>query len=119
LAQQVLRPAEFERLRATAQILLQAMSQDDVQPFAARLEEVWRALAGPALADAEADLQDAESLFALIESLAPYGALEIDILQERLTKLYASPDPHVRAVEVMTMHKCKGFAIYQAVKDND
>lgn len=109
LAQQVLRPAEFERLRATARILLEAMIEDDVQPFAARLEAVWRALAGPALADSEADLQDAESLFLLIESLAPYGALEIDILQERLTKLYASPDPHVRAVEVMTMHKCKGL----------
>ncbi len=109
LAQQVLAPAEFLRLRSVAPILLQALTQDDVQPFAARLESVWRVLAGPALAESEADLQDAESLFELIERLAPYGALQIDELQERLKKLYAAPDPHERAVEIMTMHKCKGL----------
>ena len=108
-AQQVLAPAEFLRLRGVAPILLEALTQDDVQPFAARLESVWRALAGPALAESQADLQDAESLFELIERLAPYGALQIDALQERLKKLYASPDPHESAVEIMTMHKCKGL----------
>ncbi len=108
-AQQVLAPAEFLRLRGVASKLLEALRQDDVQPFAARLEAVWRALAGPALAESEADLQDAESVFELIERLAPYGALQIDELQERLKKLYAAPDPHERAVEIMTMHKCKGL----------
>jgi len=108
-AQQLLAPAEYVRLRGVAPILLEALTQDDVQPFAARLESVWRALAGPALAESTADLQDAESLFELIERLAPYGALQIDELQERLKKLYASPDPHERAVEIMTMHKCKGL----------
>jgi len=108
-AQQTLAPAEFLRLRGVASILLEALMQDDVQPFAARLESVWRALAGPALAESEADLQDAESVFELIERLAPYGALQIDELQERLKKLYAAPDPHERAVEIMTMHKCKGL----------
>ncbi|PHY07358.1 MAG: nuclease [Alcaligenaceae bacterium] len=109
MAQQVLMPAEFLRLRAAATILLDALVQDDVQPFAARLEGVWRALAGPSFAQSEADLQDAESLFELIERLAPYGALDLDVLEERLKKLYAAPDPHERAVEIMTMHKCKGL----------
>ena len=108
-AQQVLAPAEFLRLRGVASSMLEALTQDDVQPFAARLEAVWRALAGPALAESDADLQDAESVFELIERLAPYGALQIDELQERLKKLYAAPDPHERAVEIMTMHKCKGL----------
>ena len=108
-AQQALAPAEFLRLRGVASILLEALTEDDVQPFAARLESIWRAMAGPALAESEADLQDAESVFELIERLAPYGALQIDELQERLQKLYASPDPHERAVEIMTMHKCKGL----------
>ena len=108
-AQQVLAPVEFLRLRGVASKLLEALTQDDVQPFAARLEAVWRALAGPSLAESEADLQDAESVFELIERLAPYGALQIDELQERLNKLYAAPDPHERAVEIMTMHKCKGL----------
>jgi ATP-dependent exoDNAse (exonuclease V) beta subunit len=108
-AQQVLAPTEFLRLRVVASTMLEALTQDDVQPFATRLEAVWRALAGPALAESDADLQDAESLFELIERLAPYGALQIDELQERLKKLYAAPDPHERAVEIMTMHKCKGL----------
>jgi ATP-dependent exoDNAse (exonuclease V) beta subunit len=108
-AQSLLDAQEFARLQGVAPILLEALMQDDVQPFAARLESVWRALSGPELAQSAADLQDAESLFVLIEHLAPYGALQIDQLQERLTKLYASPDQHDRAVEIMTMHKCKGL----------
>ena len=108
-AQRVLQTLEYERLRAVAPLLLEALSEDDVEPFASRLERLWRALDGPAMAETQADLQDADSLFELIERLAPYGALEIDLLQERLKKLYASPDPHVKAVEIMTMHKCKGL----------
>lgn len=108
-AQQLLVPEEFKRLCAVAPILLAVSRQDDVQPFASQVEQVWRLLGGPALATGQADLQDAERVFQLIEQLAPYGGLDLDAFESKLKKLYASPDADSRAVEVMTMHKAKGL----------
>ncbi len=109
LAEQILEPSEFERLLAVAPVLLQALEADDVLPFASRLQRLWRDLGGPALAQSPSDLLDAESLFALIERLAPYGGLDIGALEKQMTKLFASPGTDAQAVEVMTMHKCKGL----------
>ncbi len=109
LAEQILEPSEFERLRAVAPILLEALEVDDVLPFASRLQRLWRDLGGPALAQSPSDLLDAESLFALIERLAPYGGLDIGALEKQMKKLFASPGTDAQAVEVMTMHKCKGL----------
>ena len=108
-AEQILEPSQFERLVAIAPILLDALEDDDVLPFAARIQRLWRDLGGPALAQSPADLLDAESLFALIERLAPYGGLDIGALEKQLKKLFASPGTDSQAVEVMTMHKCKGL----------
>src|SRR3546814_16872189 len=55
------------------------------------------------------DLADAESLFRLVEDLAPYGSLDPEMLENRLEKLYAAPNSSGRAVEVMTIHKSKGL----------
>jgi ATP-dependent exoDNAse (exonuclease V) beta subunit len=109
LAEQILEPSEFKRLRAVAPILLEALEADDVLPFASRLQRLWRDLGGPALALSPSDLLDAESLFALIERLAPYGGLDIGALEKQMKKLFASPGTDAQAVEVMTMHKCKGL----------
>lgn len=102
-------PEELERLMAIAPALLATLNEDDALPLAARLERLWRRLGGPSLAKGPADLQDAERLFQLIEKLAPYGGLDLDLLESRLEKLFASPDASQRAVEVMTMHKAKGL----------
>ena len=109
LAQQVLAPDEYQRLSAVAPVLLQALIEDDQAPLAARVERVWRLLGGVALARTSTDLQDAESVFALIEKIAPYGGLDVDMLDARLTRLFASSESGARAVEVMTMHKAKGL----------
>jgi ATP-dependent exoDNAse (exonuclease V) beta subunit len=108
-AEQSLAPSEFERLRSVAPMLLEALEEDDVLPFATRMQRLWRDLGGPALAQSAADLLDAESLFALIERLAPYGGLDIGALEKQIKKLFASPGTDTQAVEVMTMHKCKGL----------
>ncbi|MDN3986854.1 UvrD-helicase domain-containing protein [Zwartia vadi] len=108
-AQRLLAPDEHQRLCAVAPVLLQALVEDDLLPLAARVERVWRLLGGVALARTATDLQDAESVFALIEKIAPYGGLDVDILDARLTRLFASPESGARSVEVMTMHKAKGL----------
>lgn len=109
LAAQILEPAEFERLRAVVPPLLEALEADDVLPFASRLQRLWRDLGGPGLAQSPSDLLDAESLFALIERMAPYGGLDVGALEKQMKKLFASPGTDAQAVEVMTMHKCKGL----------
>lgn len=108
-AEKMLAPDEYQRLCAVAPVLLQALSEDDAAPLAERIERVWRLLGGVALARHASDLQDAESVFALIEKIAPYGGLDVDELDARLTRLYASPETGARSVEVMTMHKAKGL----------
>ncbi len=109
LAQQQLQAQDFARLSAVAPILLSALRQDDARPLASQIQRVWRLLGGPDLAAGQGDLQDAERVFQLIEQLAPYGGLDLDALETRLKKLFATPDSEARAVEVMTMHKSKGL----------
>jgi len=109
LAQRVLASDEYHRLRSIVSILLAALEADDAEPLAARLEQVWRQLGGPLLARTQTDLQDAESVFSLVEKIAPYGGLDVDLLAARLTRLFASPEAGARSVEVMTMHKAKGL----------
>lgn len=109
LAEQVLAADEYQRLSAVAPILLNALDADDLSPLAERIERVWRLLGGVELARTTTDLQDAESVFALIEKIAPYGGLDVDVLDARLTRLFASPEAGARSVEVMTMHKAKGL----------
>lgn len=108
-AEKILAPDEYQRLCSVAPVLLEALSEDDAAPLAERVERVWRLLGGVPLARHVSDLQDAESVFALIEKIAPYGGLDVDVLDARLKRLFASPETGARSVEVMTMHKAKGL----------
>lgn len=114
-AEKRLAPEEFARLLAIAPALLFALKQDDVRPLANQVEHLWRKLGGPLLAGSQADLQDAERVFQLIEQLAPYGGLDLDALESKLEKLFAAPDAQTRAVEVMTMHKSKGLQFERVI----
>lgn len=116
-AQQMLEPDEWQRLRRAAGILLDAGNDSGALPWAAWIESLWQRLGGAALY-AEGSADDAESLFALIERLAPHGSLDLARLDAALARLYAAPaaeaaqddsEAPVRAVEIMTMHKSKGL----------
>lgn len=108
--QQQLAPEQRLRLLAVAPVLLGALNDDGHQPFAARLESLWRALDGPGLVSEPSDLDDAEALFKLMDDLAEHSHLNMDRLQQHLRKLFATPVAKGdRAIEVMTMHKAKGL----------
>ena len=116
LAQQCLDRTEYERLKPVAHTLLAALQSEVTEVFASKVQRVWQELDGPALARHSGDLQDAESVFRLIESMAPYGGLDLDEFETRLDKLYAAPetagssqDSAKGMVEIMTMHKSKGL----------
>ena len=101
--------SEARRLRHAAAVLLDDSNAAGTIPFAAWLQSCWRRLGGERVYSTASDMADAESLFRLIEDVAPYGSLDPVDLEDRLEKLYAAPNSSGRAVEVMTMHKSKGL----------
>lgn len=107
--QSCLENTESARLRRAASILLDRQNSAGTIPFAAWLESCWERLGGPAIYASASDMADAESLFRLIEKLAPYGGLNPIELDAKLEQLYAAPNSTGRAVEVMTIHKSKGL----------
>ncbi|ARP95311.1 UvrD-helicase domain-containing protein [Bordetella genomosp. 13] len=112
-ARQLLPEAELRRLLHAADVLLDDTNRAGALPLAAWIESLWRRLGGAALyADASA-AEDAESLFALLERLAPHGGLDPARLDAALARLYAAPAPATEGqggtVEIMTMHKSKGL----------
>lgn len=101
--------SQTARLEHVARVLLDAGNQSGTMPFAAWLEHAWNRLGGPSVYSSDTDQVDAESLFRLIEKLAPYGNLDLAALENSLEKLYAAPSSSGRAVQVMTLHKAKGL----------
>ena len=111
-AQAVLSADEFERLRQVAAILLDKRNASGAMPFAAWVESLWRRLGGPALYTGLSVSNDAESLFQLLERLAPHGGIDPAALDAGISRLFAAPDAADEddgAVEIMTMHKSKGL----------
>jgi len=111
-AQDVLGADEFARLRQVAAILLDKRNASGAMPFAAWVESLWRRLGGPALYSGVSVSNDAESLFQLVERLAPHGAIDPAALDAGIARLFAAPDAADEdegAVEIMTMHKSKGL----------
>ncbi|TAL77204.1 MAG: nuclease [Burkholderiaceae bacterium] len=101
--------AEAARLRHAAGVLLDRSNVAGTVPFAAWLQQCWERLGGARLYSSAEDVANAESLFRLIESLAPYGGLNPVELDAHVERLYAAPKSTARAVEVMTIHKAKGL----------
>jgi ATP-dependent helicase/nuclease subunit A len=101
--------------RARAERTLEALA-----PFVAnrlrgslreRVEAAWLALGGPACAERESDLEDAETFFDQLDELEQAGDLsDPTVLEEHLAELHAAPDVGSDArVQVMTIHKAKGL----------
>ncbi len=101
--------AEARRLRHAATVLLDRRNASGAVPFAAWLQQCWERLGGAAVYASPEDAADAESLFRLVEKLAPYGGLNPVEFDAQIERLYAAPKSTGRAVEVMTIHKSKGL----------
>ncbi|MBV7484228.1 exodeoxyribonuclease V subunit beta [Bordetella sp. BOR01] len=111
-AQALLPATEYARLSHAGPILLDAANASGAMPLAAWLESLWRRLGGAALYASPSAGEDAESLFVLVERLAPHGGLDPARLDAALARLYAAPEGGADdggVVEIMTMHKSKGL----------
>lgn len=118
LSGQTGQPALFSLLSADGQarlarvvpVLERVLAGKGRVPLRRLVETAWLALNGPAGLTA-GDLDDANQLFALIEELDDGGDLvRLEALEERLARLYASPDPSAGpGLQLMTIHKAKGL----------
>ena len=115
LLPQDLEPSERHRLMAVAPDMLHALRDEQVRPYAAVIERLWVRLGGASLASTPADLEDAQSVFRLVEKLAPYGGLDLDQFELEIKKMFAAPDVAEQAVDIMTMHKSKGLQFQEVI----
>ena len=100
-----------KRLTRVRDELGAALAQRRREPLRRWIEGAWLALGGPACAEDETDLEDAEVFLKLVEELEQGGDLpQMEMLAERAAALYALPDTRADArLQVMTMHKAKGL----------
>ncbi len=106
-----LSPAERARLEGTRAVLEAAEGERGRRSLAATVEAAWLALGGPATLTDAADLDNAESFFAQLESLEAGADLEDPPrLEEALERLYAAPDPAADdSLQLLTVHRAKGL----------
>lgn len=102
-------PDEWQRLQHVANVVLDRSQQSGALPFAACVEHSWLRLGGEQVYGSSSEQADADNVFRLLEQLAPYGDLDLEIFEEKIQSLYAVAQNATRAVEVMTIHKSKGL----------
>lgn len=107
--EKVLEADDCTRLQHFVHGLLSVPNRSGRLPFAAWVHRLWVQLEGPGIYPQHTDLADIEQALRLLESLAPYGQLDLDAFETQLGKLYAAPQNTTPAVEVMTIHKSKGL----------
>lgn len=119
LWQQLQDPARIARLSAEGQqrlarllpVLAQAMAVRMRHGLRRWIESIWLQLGGPACVDNPTDLEDAEVFLALLQELDSAGGLDdLQLLDERLARLFALPDMEAdERLQLMTIHKSKGL----------
>ena len=100
---------EWQRLEHVAAVLLDESYRSGTLPFAAMIEHCWLRLGGEQAYGTVSDKVDAANVFRLLEQIAPYGDLDLDLFEGQIERLYAAAQNAERAVEVMTIHKAKGL----------
>ncbi len=99
------------RLTRVREALGAALARRRREPLRRWIEGAWLALGGPACAEDETDIEDAQVFLKLLDELEEGGDLPaLEMLAERVAALYALPDTKADArLQVMTMHKAKGL----------
>ena len=99
------------RLRRLRQILAEAYAARSLQRPRRWVEGIWRALGGPQCLTAASDITDAQAYFRLLDKLDDHGTLDLSLLDDSLSRLFAAPEasPESQHVQLMTVHKSKGL----------
>ena len=102
------------RLRCVAEAIAPLLSNVRRATLRHLVEAAWLRLGGPDCLRAPRDLEDANAYLALLADVEQAGDLaDFDVLEQRVTRLFAAPDPvdanGCKPIEVMTIHKAKGL----------
>ena len=100
------------RLRAvrTGEILEAAVRQVGHHPIRKIVESVWLSLGGPATLTHEAQFEDVDVLFGVLDEFDEGGVdSRLQLLEDRLQFLYAKPQTGGDRVQIMTIHSAKGL----------
>lgn len=100
-----------QRLQRLQAVMLKALQERQRKPLRQWVEGVWLQLGGAACLQSEADADNVERYFDLLEELSADGDLPgLEQLRQHLHKLYAAPDPGAdESLQIMTIHKSKGL----------
>ncbi len=105
-----LSPAGAIAWQQLAQCLRWAEQKRDRLALRVWIEQLWQHLGGPACLPQVRYLQDAERFMELLQEAESEGVgLDVQWLQERINRLYASSDAPDSRLQVMTLHKSKGL----------
>lgn len=97
------------RLNRIRRVLQDALNDKHRKPVRSWIEGAWYALGGPLVAN-DNELNDVSAFFQLLDQLESAGQVDVNLLAERIDKLYAQTDPNAPAtLQVMTIHKSKGL----------
>lgn len=101
------------RLISFIKVIKNSLQQRDRSSLRDWVENTWRNLSGPSCVSSQNDLLDAEQYFKLLEDLDSNnsnGIINIDQLEKKIYKLFASPELLAKnPVQIMTIHKSKGL----------
>ncbi len=99
----------FRAVRAS-EILKAAVERVGHHPIRKIVESVWLSLGGPGTLTHEAQFEDVDELFGLLEEFDEGGAIrDFSLLRDRLQFLYAKPQTGGDRVQIMTIHSAKGL----------
>jgi ATP-dependent helicase/nuclease subunit A len=105
-----LSPDGQQRLRHLRGVLQEAYAHQIQQRPRRWIEGIWQCLGGPLCLTQPADLLDARAYFDALDRITQHGQLQLDRLDDEVSRLYAAPDPlGDPKLQLMTIHKSKGL----------
>ncbi|WP_172622768.1 UvrD-helicase domain-containing protein [Aquicella siphonis] len=100
----------FQRVERVYPILKANISERERFDLRSWLESTWLALGGPACLQSSADIEDIHAYFRLLEEVGRKNQmLNLDLLKETISQLYASTQHDHTNVQIMTIHTAKGL----------
>ena len=99
-----------QRLRHLRGVLQEAYAHQIQQRPRRWVEGIWQCLGAPLCLTQPADLLDASAYFDALDRITQHGQLQLDRLDDEVSRLYAAPDPlGDPKLQLMTIHKSKGL----------
>ena len=99
-----------QRAIRTGEILEAAVHEIGHHPIRKIVESVWLALGGPATLTHNAQFEDVDVLFGVLDEFDEGGVIrDFSLLNDRLEFLYAKPQTGGDRVQIMTIHSAKGL----------